>query len=78
MAPSPKRTTTVSTKGKIILPAAIRRRANWNPGTRLTMKETADGVLLKPAAVFPPTTAEQVFGSRNYQGKPKTLQEMKP
>jgi AbrB family looped-hinge helix DNA binding protein len=71
-----KLTTTLSTKGRVILPAAIRRRRNWNAGTRLTVEETADGVVLKPAPLFPPTTPEQVFGCLRYQGKPKTLQEM--
>ena len=45
-------------------------------GTRLTVEETADGVLLKPAPVFAPTVAETVFGSLHYRGKPKTLDEM--
>jgi AbrB family looped-hinge helix DNA binding protein len=71
-----KLTTTLSTKGQVILPAVIRRRRNWNPGTRLTVEETTDGVVLKPAPLFPPTTPEQVFGCLRYQGKPKTLQEM--
>jgi AbrB family looped-hinge helix DNA binding protein len=71
-----KPTTTVSTKGQVILPAAVRRRRNWNPGTRLTVEETPDGILLKAAPLFPPTTPAQVFGCLHYQGKLKTLQEM--
>jgi AbrB family looped-hinge helix DNA binding protein len=71
-----KLSTTLSTKGQVILPADIRRRHNWSAGTRLTVEETPDGVLLKPAPLFPPTTPEQVFGSLRYQGKPKTLREM--
>src|ERR1700692_968364 len=76
MPNAPKVTTTLSTKGQVILPAAIRRRQHWNAGTRLTVEETADGVLLKPAPVFPATVAETVFGSLHYRGKPKTLDEM--
>jgi len=71
-----KLSTTLSTKGQVILPATIRRRRNWNAGTRLTVEETPDGVLLKPAPLFPATAPEQVFGCLHYQGKPKTLQEM--
>lgn len=71
-----KLTTTLSTKGQVILPAAIRKRQHWNPGTRLTVEETADGVLLKSAPLFPPTTPEQVFGCLQYQGAPKTLEDM--
>jgi AbrB family looped-hinge helix DNA binding protein len=71
-----KLTTTLSTKGQVILPAAVRRHRNWNAGTRLTVEETPDGVLLKPAPAFPLTTPEQVFGCLRYQGKPKTLRDM--
>ena len=42
MADAARSTTTLSTKGQVILPAAIRRRHNWRPGTRLTVEETAD------------------------------------
>ena len=71
-----KPTTIVSTKGQVVLPAAIRRRRNWNAGTRLTWEETADGILLKAAPLFPPTTPAQVFGCLPYQGAPKTLANM--
>ena len=76
MPPIVKLTTTLSTKGQVILPASIRRRRHWDAGTRLTVEETRDGVLLKPAPLFPPTTPEQVFGSLHYQVKPKSLEEM--
>jgi AbrB family looped-hinge helix DNA binding protein len=69
-------TTIVSTKGQVILPAAVRRRRNWNAGTRLTVEETSEGVLLKSAPLFPATTPEQVFGCLRYRGEPKTLEDM--
>jgi AbrB family looped-hinge helix DNA binding protein len=71
-----KPTTTLSTKGQVILPAAVRRRRNWNAGTRLTVEETSEGVLLKSAPLFPATTPEQVFGCLRYRGEPKTLADM--
>lgn len=77
MAASDKPTTTLSTKGQIILPAAIRRRRHWDAGTRLVVEETPEGVLLKPAPLFRPTRSADVFGSLSHQGPPKTLQEMK-
>ena len=43
-------TTTISTKGQLILPKAIRDRLQWDAGTRLAVEHTADGVLLKPLA----------------------------
>jgi AbrB family looped-hinge helix DNA binding protein len=69
-------TTTVSTKGQIILPKAIRERMNWAPRTRLVVEETPDGVLLKAAPVFAPTRPDEVAGMLAYRGRPKTLEEM--
>ena len=68
--------TTVSTKGQVILPKAIRRALRWEAGTRLTVEITPEGVLLKPEPVFAETRLEEVFGCLAYQGTPKTLEEM--
>jgi AbrB family looped-hinge helix DNA binding protein len=76
MTTAEKTITTVSTKGQVILPKAIRRRRHWEPGTKLTVEETPDGVLLKAVPIFPPTRPEDVFGSLKYDGPPKTLEEM--
>ncbi|MBV8088888.1 MAG: AbrB/MazE/SpoVT family DNA-binding domain-containing protein [Alphaproteobacteria bacterium] len=69
-------TTTVSTKGQVILPKAVRQRRNWAPGTRLLVEETPDGVLLKAAPVFAATRPEEVAGMLAYRGRPKTIEEM--
>ena len=69
-------TTTVSTKGQVILPKAVRQRRNWAAGTRLLVEETPDGVLLKAAPVFAPTRPEEVAGMLAYRGRPKTIEEM--
>lgn len=76
MAATEKLTITVSTKGQVILPSAIRQRRDWSAGTRLTVEETADGVLLKPAPAFVETRPEDVFGALPYKGKPKSIAEM--
>lgn len=69
-------TTVVSTKGQVILPKAVRQRRHWEPGTRLVVEETPDGVLLRRARVFPETRPEDVAGSLRYEGSPKTIEEM--
>lgn len=69
-------TTTVSTKGQVILPKAVRQRRRWDTGTRLTVEETEEGVLLKPAPLFAPTDVGSVFGSLAYGGKAKSIEEM--
>ncbi len=70
-------TTTISTKGQVILPKAIRDQLHWDAGTRLAVEHTADGVLLKPlTAIFAPTRPEDVFGCLQYKGSPKSIAEM--
>jgi AbrB family looped-hinge helix DNA binding protein len=69
-------TTTVSTKGQVILPKAVRERREWNAGTRLLVEDTPDGVLLRRAAALAPTRAEEVFGMLRHGGPPKSIEEM--
>jgi len=72
----PKLVTTLSTKGQMILPAAIRRRHNWDAGTKLVIEETEDGVLLKAAKTFETREPADVFGCLAYKGSPKTVEDM--
>lgn len=71
--------TKLSSKGQVVLPLSVRRSRKWEPGTQLTVEETGDGVLLRRAQPFPPTTVDElieILNSRKYKGKPKTLKEM--
>lgn len=77
MSTADKLTTTVSTKGQVILPKAIRRQRRWEAGTRLVVENTPEGVLLKPAPLFLETKPEDVFASLPYRGAPKSLEDMK-
>ena len=76
MGKDPKIITTVSTKGQVVLPAAIRKRHGWSEGTKLVVEETAQGVLLKGKSPFPQTRPEDVFGCANYKGPPISIEEM--
>lgn len=71
-----KLTTTVSTKGQVILPKIIREHRRWAAGTELVVEDTADGVLLKAAPVFAATRPEDVFGSLAHRGPAKSLADM--
>lgn len=71
-----KLTTTVSTKGQVILPKAIRQQRHWDAGTKLVIENTEEGVLLKSAPLFSVTDVDAVFGCLRYTGKPKTIEEM--
>ena len=77
MASAPEKlTTVVSTKGQVILPKSIRDPRRWEPGTRLRVENTAEGVLLRPEPVFPTTTLESVVGMLAYNGPIISIEEM--
>lgn len=77
MGKGPKITTTVSTKGQVVLPAALRKRFGWDVGTKLVVEETSQGVLLKGNSPFgPPTRPEDVFGMLKYKGPPISIEDM--
>lgn len=69
-------TTTVSTKGQVILPSALRARRAWRPGTRLIVEETTDGVLLRAAPAFDPRAVDDVFGCLHGDGTALSIEEM--
>jgi AbrB family looped-hinge helix DNA binding protein len=69
-------TTTLSTKGQLILPKMIRDAHGWNAGTRFVVEEAAGGVVLRPLMPALPSRLEEVAGSAQYHGRPKTLSDM--
>jgi AbrB family looped-hinge helix DNA binding protein len=69
-------TTTISTKGQVILPKAIREQRHWPAGTELMVEDTPEGVLLKAKPVFASTRSKDVFGSLPYQGPAKSIADM--
>jgi AbrB family looped-hinge helix DNA binding protein len=73
---SQRLTTTVSTKGQVILPKELRDRRHWPAGTQFVVEETKDGVLLKPVRRFPPTRHEDVAGMLKYDGPPVSIEDM--
>ena len=76
MPDSKRLTTTVSTKGQVILPKTMREALHWEAGMRLIVENTPEGVLLKPEPAFSETRAEDVFGRLARGGAPKSLAEM--
>ena len=76
MSAAEKPITVVSTKGQVILPKAIRQQRRWDAGTRLVVEDTPDGVLLRPAPLFPAAKPKDVFGSLRHSGAPRSLEEM--
>lgn len=65
-------TSTVSTKGQIVIPAEVRADLEIDAGTRIEFVKTIDGWLLKPATQ-PVTVLKGMLGPR---AKAATLEEM--
>ena len=76
MSPPEPLITTVSTKGQIILPKAIRQTLRWDAGMRLVVEHRPEGVLLRPVPAFAETRPEEVFGRLAYSGGSKSVAEM--
>ncbi len=68
--------TTLSTKGQVILPKVIRESRRWPPGTRLIVEETPEGIMLKPAPLFAATRLEDVAGMLAKDGPVRSVEDM--
>lgn len=66
----------ITESGAVILPEALRRAREWMPGTSLTIEETPEGLLLKPAPASSPTRPEDVFGMLGHKGEPISVEDM--
>lgn len=50
---SDRRTTTVGSRGTVVIPADLRRRYGLEQGTTIIAEPREEGLLLRPAAVLP-------------------------
>ena len=69
-------TTTLSSKGQIIIPKPLRDARRWRTGMEFVIESVRDGILLRPRKPFPPTRLEDGVGCAGYSGPPKTLSDM--
>ena len=70
----------VSSKGQIVLPAALRRRLGLGAGTRLEVHEEADGLKLRVVRPMPVTDLAGLAGmvKAPANGVPRRLQDFDP
>jgi AbrB family looped-hinge helix DNA binding protein len=68
--------TVISSRGQVVLPKAIRDKRRWKPGTKLTVEERPDGVLLRPVEKKAGRPVAELVGILKYNGPPKTIAEM--
>lgn len=69
-------TTKLSSKGQVILPAAIRSINQWETGLVFSVENTSAGVLLRPIKSVPATMLDEVVGCTGYAGKPHSVADM--
>ena len=70
----------VSSKGQIVLPAALRRRLGLGAGTRLEVIEESDGLKLRVQRAVPSTDVAALAGmvKARSQGVARSLEDFDP
>ena len=68
--------TRISSKGQVVLPKALREKRRWKAGTRLTVEERGDGVLLRTVEKKKKLTIDDWAGILKYKGPTRTIEEM--
>jgi len=70
-------TTTLSTKGQIVIPKIVRDTLAWPDGMTLAIEQHANGLLLSAAKHhFKPTQLQSVRGCMNYKGPALTPEKI--
>ncbi len=70
-------TTTLSSKGQIVIPAVFRASHRWEPGLEFVVIDTGDGLLLKPKQPLPSATLDEVAGMLKSKVTAKTDAEIR-
>ena len=70
----------VSSKGQIVLPAALRRRLGMGAGARLEVVEEVDGLRLRVARSVPTSNVASLAGMLKApsRGTPRRLEDFDP
>ena len=68
--------TVLSSKGQIVIPQQIRKSHGWRTGTKFTLIEEGNTLVLKPSRSRQFLTIEEVIGCAGYTGPRKSIEEM--
>ena len=69
-------TTSISTKGQIVLPKSVREECGWRLGDKLSVEKRPDGVLLRRVEEEPHTRIEDVAGCLGPFPRAVSIEEM--
>lgn len=67
--------TVVSSRGQVVLPKELREKRHWKPGTKLTIEEHPEGVLLKRVEEKKLAISD-LRGMLKYKGPARSIEEM--
>ncbi len=73
---SPAETTVLSRKGQVVIPKRLRDERGWEPGRRLIVEVTTQGLSLRPLDATRADVAADLLGAVGYRGPRRSLAEM--
>ena len=70
--------TTLSSKGQVVIPKELRDARQWQAGMNLIVEEVPQGLLIRSAksGLCPRTTVDEVMGSLRSNGPALSLEEI--
>ena len=69
-------TITLSSKGQVVIPKAIRDELHWHAGTQITLVTTASCVTLKAVPKKTGRKFEDLIGMLKHEGQPLSTEEL--
>jgi AbrB family looped-hinge helix DNA binding protein len=69
-------TTTLSSKGQMVLPKALRDLKQWKPGAQLLLEDVPGGVMVKLVETKKKYTVDDLVGILKYDGPPLSQEEI--
>ncbi|MDB4979298.1 MAG: transcriptional regulator, AbrB family [Myxococcales bacterium] len=69
-------TTVLSQKGQVVIPKQLRDQRGWEPGLRLLVESTEQGLRLRPVDASRTDVAGDLLGIVGYRGPKRSVAQM--
>ena len=69
-------TTTLSSKGQVVIPKEIRDELHWDAGTQIALVSSASGVTLRAVPKNPGRKFADLIGLLKHAGAPLSIEEL--